>query len=788
MKNISKNKRFYVPEEKVSLKKKLKEDWYIPAVNFYIDFAISNNDKSNLKAYHKLMLGEINLKDKRYKYILNPLNFDDSDKKNYPGNLQNYDIISPIVMRYLGEYIKMPKNFVVTCINNDIETVRKEQENYEIEKLIVEAFKTELKKQGLPVEADENFNIEEKYKDFSENWDDNRSIEGQKILDYIRFRTDSDYIYTKCYYDWLVYGEFYTYRDVYRDTIIKEHVNVFEAYPISSSRDFVEDEDGFVRKVYMSIHKIIDRFRSDITSKELDYLLSLRDKSINSNGAITTDYTLFKNSVSDYYWDFVKDDVANGEFKLSDDYSLPVYHVMFKTLKPIKILTYLNGLGEEIQTEVNEDYKLNEEAGDIKLETEWINTIMECWRIGDYPYCIYIKPREVLVQRQEVNNSSACKLLYGGKKRLFPFMPNHSIVKTLEPYQILYNIIHLQRERAIAKNQGRIMIIPKGIISDDDEISQIEAIYFMQADGKLYVDESADNFALAVQALKQVDMSDAGYINDLTNILISIKEEAWESVAMNRQRFGQSYASDGKFTTEQAIIRASVGTVPITEIFNKAIEKDYEADLDTAKYAWVEVDGVKQLGSYINSEGNRAILSIVPKDFINSDLAVYVKNSAVEQEKIDEFRRLAFSAAQNGELEMAVEALDSADIGKLKNIIRRYNNAKRKAESKRLQSEQQIKQQEVQLELQKLHDKIKSDENITLIKEEGANTRKMLDVEIARLKYLESIGKEKEANEVRNNIEKLKLDLQAKKHEDNMEMKNKQLLLSNSESAQEGGA
>ena len=90
---------------------------------------------------------------------------------------------------------------------------------------------------------------------------------------------------------------------------------------------------------------------------------------------------------------------------------------------------------------------------------------------------LYIKPALAPVQRTLLNNERKNKLPFNGKLAPFDGMPSVSLLEILEPYQYLYNIIHYHRQMIIGRNLGKIIIIPKGLISDDEEVSLSISLY-----------------------------------------------------------------------------------------------------------------------------------------------------------------------------------------------------------------------------------------------------------------------------------------------------------------------
>jgi hypothetical protein len=334
-------------------------------------------------------------------------------------------------------------------------------------------------------------------------------------------------MYVNSYVDWLTAGQFYTYKDVRFDKVIAQSVSPLEYYPVLNGADYIEDTNMGMRKFKMSMHDIASYFRDVLELKDLKYIEDVILNIDYESGSMNLSNSIIADRYGNAY-EFFKDKYGNrgADISITDAEGLTdVYHYVFTTYTKIQILVYEDQLGKMHKKEVTADYKLNREAGDLHLEAEWVNEMWNGYRIGDEALGLYTIPQPITTQRHEVNNTANVKNPYGGKGFMYNGLMNPSIVKPLIPFQVIYNIIHYYREMAIAKNQGKILVLPKGLLIDDDQISQEEAVYYMKADGKLYVDETADGFNAAQQSIRQVDLSDSNYsADDDTAVLFHFAE------------------------------------------------------------------------------------------------------------------------------------------------------------------------------------------------------------------------------------------------------------------------
>lgn len=765
------------PNQRVSVHEKQQKRWYIPNGEFNIKYCESHNtDKDVIDTLYRAANGIIDVND--YNYVTNPFHATNPKLKQYPAKLRNHDIIQPILLRHLGEYLKADFKPIVGINNADVVSKKMEAKKAHMKPILDTVFADEMARAtdgavSLSAQTGENEqapNPKAVEEEFENSWKDERAIRGQAMLNYLRDELNLDHKYISNYVNWLTAGQYYSYTTVKNDKVYHVSVDPREAYPVLNGSEFIEDCNMFMRKYKMSLNDIGSYFRDELEQKDLEYVEQMMSDLNYERGSLSMSNAL----VSDRYgnaYEYFKGKYGNEGVDISvvdDEGLIDVYHTVWTTQTQIQILVYADNLGRMQKKEVTIDYKLDLEAGDLHLEKEWVNEMWEQTRIGDEALGLYTVPKPVATQRHEVNNTANVKCPYGGKAFMYEGLMNPSIVKPLLPYQVIYNVLYYHREMAIANNVGNILVMPKGLLVDDDEISQEEAVYYIKADKKLYVDETADNFSNAQQAIRSVNASDAEYIRTISEILAQTKEEAWDSVGMNRQRYGDTYASEGKGTQEQAIYRASMGTAPITEVFNQARYKDYMALIDNSKVAYLEDDNeAKTIGSYLNDEGRLEYLTIYPKEFLESEIGLYVASFTRDQEKIQQYKEVAFAASQNGAFELGLEAIEFENPHKLKEILKKWRLAEDKKEQQQQQAAQEAAQAEKEHELNMLQSKLDTEIEVAKIRASATVDAAAIKVEVTAMegdiRNNEQVSKEKiedAKNVSKERTEKYKTDSQ----------------------------
>lgn len=694
------------PSQRVSISEKNKPEWYANCIDFVIDAGLSCNDRNETEIMIKILHGEV--PDEFYKKTLNPYNSKKESHTRFPATLRNYDMTTGVVRRFISEYYKGVHEFEIGANNPDI-VINKEAK---LKKLVLElcqqAFVAEVQKNYKQAveqaqqsgqdpstinQEDVAPDMEEFIKNFEENYIDDESKQAQDVLDYIRDNTDDIVLYLSCISDYVAFGECFSYSDIRGSEIIKEHVPIIEAFPIPNGKQFVEDHDMFARRMKMSYQQIMDNFGDVLDDRDKAFLESHYAHPGNISSPIMLKYDQYFETYPDVCQKFSKEErelFKNTPVMISDLNTnlYDVWHVVWRGDGKEGILTYINEMGMETQEVVDETFEFNPQLGHINIEWVYTPQVYEGYRIGLRSTAIYpIKARAIAYNRKG-------KLPYNGLMEVLPGLGQFSIVKTLSPYQIFRNILFYHREMIIAKNKMMILLLPESLISDDPDTR----IYRMAADGTLIYNDEDDNGSVKAQQVRMISANLGNYITEITNLIESIKIDGREAVDMNEQRYGQINQSAGKAITDEAVSRSSMGSIVIFAMFDEFRKRDYDRDVDYAKLAYI--DGLDT--RFRDSEGRNRYVSLDVNSFIGSDYSTTVRNNEKERDKINQLKQWAFSAAQNGDLDMAIAAITNDNVSTIKNAVNKFMEIKRQHENDLKQADQQLEQMKEQFELQKI--------------------------------------------------------------------------------------
>ena len=691
---------YQFPQQRVSYAEKEKPEWYANCCDWIIGRAVGLRNHKDLVNRYKILHN--NIPDEFYKKILNPYNATNEKYRRFPATMRNYDLLNGIIRRYVSEYNKNPHEFIVGANNPEVVLGRDAKLREELNVLVQNAIAAEIQRSyaefinqgGDPQQFNpqEQINVEKFIEDFNNNYIDEISAQGQEILNVIKDITEDTLFYSKLYFDFVSFGECYSYGDVVGTKLIKRSVSPLDAYPIPNDNMFVEDFDMFAERRKLSLQQIIDEFDEYLTEKQRAFLTSYYGRGLDGT-PLELRFDQYMNYCEDICSKFTneerelfkKDPIMKRDFN-GDLFD--VWHVVWRGEVRKAIVTYVNEVGLITQRIELEDYQLNPSTGDLSIEYIYEPQVYESVRIGTRNDAIYpYKARAIAYDRNG-------KLPYNGLMELLPGFGRFSLIDLITPYQVFYNIVAYTREMAIAKNKMNILLIAKSLLGKNSE----ETIYRMIADGVLYIEDENDQGMLRAQQVRMLQAQNTDYIKYLTELLQEIDNSAKMTADMTPQRYGEIAQSSGKAVTQEAIARGSMGTVIIEFIMDCIRERDYARDMDYSKLAWI--DGLNT--SYRDENNKIKYISLNVNNHIYADYVIKAKNSIVEQEKLQQVRQLAFNASQNGDIKMALAAIEGDNIAKISKLISSFQEEKEKHEMALKEMDQQLAQMEQEFELRKI--------------------------------------------------------------------------------------
>ena len=641
-----------------------------------------------------------------YKAIFGTTNQDTGANQDfmYKAKLQNHNILMGIVKLLLGEFGTRSHEYETISLSPDDDIAK----NLGLTMLLKEYHKKKVLRDfnaitGLVSTEEEPLpDLDTLVNNYNTTFTDATLIKGQEALDFIKFYCDIDHKILDAFYDWVVTGGCYTYKDVINGQIVYEVVPRNELFVVDMKQGsrFVEDAATHIRRRIMTPFQILEMLQGEVDDEQLKHFESEVNNGYNEYNqqyAVTG-----RNGAMVPHSSYVDSNIPLTSYTNG----IEVFHVVYTSYKDVYFLTYLDDFGIQQEREVTADYVLQPQLGDIGISQEWYPCKIQGYKVMDY----FFKCGELEIDRADIDSKGNLKSLYNGIIERTRIGQINSIVKDGMVYQRTVNVLKFSMEKMINKNKGKVLVLPYGMVPRTKGISTAKQAYHMDATSVLWIDETTPNAAFAAQMIKVVDMSLNGIIKELSDLVVQTKNEYWEAIGMNAQRYSDVSQYAGKATTEQAIVRSAIITYELIRQFDKMLEKDYNGLLDLSKIAWI--NGIKE--PYIYSDGSRNIFEMNIDDanhHASSNYNVFVKDASLNTRGIEALRNNAQAMVQNGaSASMIPKLFTTNSTAKAGVLLEKMEKAQQLIAEQAAQSEheRQVQLQEMINEIEQVKNELKT--------------------------------------------------------------------------------
>jgi hypothetical protein len=641
-----------------------------------------------------------------YYYVMNPLNTSRPELKGYPTRMRNFPIIPPNVKLLVSEKTKRMFKFIVAAINSDLQSMQKELEKELITQAVLQQGINALIEQGVaeeeamqkPLTYDE---IAQK----SMNASDIMAELGQEALEYIRYAQEFEDKCEELAYHAIVTGFACTYRGVNNDEVDFQVVPPKEMRIMTNTTSrYIEDMEAVIRKYKMTAMDIMEKFEGveGFNDDVINRLLTRSGYNKNADGTYrisagtNTDLGKSYNTQSaGLLWK----NLFGTQGYIENDELFNVEHLVFTSFKKRGLVTGESFVSGPYEFYCDEDYKA---SSDEEVVWKWVKTKREMWIIDAD---IIVGSQELAFTRASMENPSEAKNPYNGIIIGTPHVDPISVVRHGIPYQIKHNIINWHIEKTLAKNRDKFLIMPLSLIPNKEGQDQDSTVYHIDASGILWVNDKKKDALQAMQAIKILDASLTDAIRQMVEYANSNRAEYDEMLGISRQRKGQTFASDAKGVTEEAIFRSTMMSEYLFNALDKLHKRDLQALIDFSQIAYIK--GKK--AAYVNSKNKIAYLQLNPEKHCFAKYSVFVVNSQKELEKKQKIDAMAFAYAQDPNVKKST----SAEVIMADNVSEAIHAMKRieaELDAKMGQAQEagaQAEQEKVNIELMKFEEEMK---------------------------------------------------------------------------------
>lgn len=718
------------------------------------------------KVNYDLFNNIINLKD--FEYVCRPYG---SEVGELPANMTNRDITSSKIKVLLGMEMKMPFSWRIVAVNEEA-TTRREQEEFSMIKeytinSVMQPIKQELElqsmaeTQGRELSEEEQRQIseqvakeletrtpEEVKKYMIREHQDPAEALAHQILEYIIRKENVKDKFNKAWKHALIAGEEIYWVGILNDEPRLKVINpLYFDYDKSPDLDYIEDGEWAVCEYRMTPSEIIASFGSELTTSEIDKI-----------------YGWIDNPTSEMY------DVNFHFHNTEEDeaYTIRVLHGTWKSLRKIGFLTYLDENGQEQLEIVDENYKLNLDAGDVKIEWEYIPETHEAWKIGSDIYA-YMRPTPG--QHKDLDTLWECKLPYIGAAYDNLNSQTTSLLDRIKAYQYFYNIIWYRLELLVASDKGKGVAININSVPKTAGIDIEKLMYFFNTSGILFLnpkEEGNRGQADVTNLVKEIDLSTAAKMQEYISMLEYINKQSGDAVGVNKQLEGSIGSDEAVTNTRQNIVQGSHIIQPYFELHNIIKGNALQSLLEVAKVAYST--GKSRKLPYILDDLSYNLLTVNQELLDSSTYGLFVSNSSKAHDAKELVQQLSQAALQNqrADLSDVIKVARSESIQEAEELLetserRKTEEAQRVEEMRGQQAQELEKMREAAAE--KAHEREKE---IIILKESERRETEIVKQTIFSMGYDENKDRDEDG---------IPDVLEVAKHGLNAEIQNRKLSL-----------
>ena len=736
------------------------------------------------KRNYDLYNGKFDKKD--LEYVTDPLNL--GGNAELPATLQYYDVVSPIFNLLLGEETKRAFSYVVRSVNEEAIGQKEEEKK----KAVVNYFQGLMQNavqgymqgkeqpqnpeamQQLMAEAQQNIPEELKriQKYFDYDFQDMNESTAHKLLTYFEKQQKLKSKFNKGWEDALIAGEeIYCVEEVSNEPIVR-NVNPLEFYCLlPHNSDLIDHADVIVEDTWMSVNTIIDNYYEDLTPSQIDKL----EKEHGNRTSMESSSMLNYPSVEKLYIQDREGEEGNVFNYYDQDGNIRVTKVVWKSMRKIGKLTYIDELGMKQETVVNENYKVEPGSGE-EIEYMWVNEYWEGTKLGEDIY-IHIRPRPN--QFRHMDNLSQCSSGYVGTVYNSNNSQSVSLMDRLVPWIYLYITMWYRLELAIAANQGKIALIDLSLVPDGWEVEKW--MYYAQSMKFGFVDsfnegkkgQSTGKLAGNISTQNKVlDMETGNHIQQHVQLLDFVEQKIHKLAGVTPQRMGAISTSELVGNTQRAVVQSSHITEKLFEVHNETKIRVLETLLNVSKDLY---KGKTKRFQYMTDELSNVVFSFQGDKIANSEYGLFVSNSAKDTMALEALKQLTHAALQNDQMSLS-------------DVISVYNsNSLADTRVKLKQSEEETRQrqsemQEQQLQMQK--QEAEAQRQFEIEKENREDARNAEDndtkLQIAQMNMQsKNMDRDLNNNQIRDDIDLAKLQLEREKLQVNKSLKERELNIKN---------
>lgn len=641
---------------------------------------------------------------------------------SFPAKMQNYPVALPKIDLLVGEEAKRQFDWKFVVTNRDAINEKDAQKSSILKAFIEE----EIRAEQEPNQQELAKRLQAKVDYISYDFQDIREKKANMIMKYYWTKEDFAKKFNDGFMDALIGGEENYCVDIEGNQPVLRKVNPLNVRAYRSGESpWLQDSDIIVEEGYYSLGNVVDRFYDELTPTQLKNLEN-RTLGKESDGSIINVRQNEPQVIPDGV--FMFEDGSMGDpysevgarlgTSFDNEGNILVSRVVWKSFRKVGVLTFFDEETGDIQkTIVDEKYKPNIDKGE-EIQWHWVGEWWETTVLGAGREAIYIKSKRRPSYRG-IGNISKSHSGYIGLAYNISGNKAMSLLDRMRPYQYLYNVLMYRTELAFAKSHGKIMRLPLHEIphgwSMDKYLSFAFgyniAVYdaFKEGNKGASLGKLAGNMQ---QNRHEIDLEMGSYIQQHIDMMLYIKEELGEISGVSKARQGQIHNRSAVGNVNREVTQSSHITEKWFKAHDLVKKMVMEVFLDTAIYTLEKNPLQSQVvvGDFMTET-----FQAFPEEFQQVTLGIMISDSSDDYELIQTLKQMTAQMVQAeqigfGELASIFTTKSISDMTrKIENAQKRRDEREERMNSEKVESDQQIAQQALQWEKDKLEAELNMD-------------------------------------------------------------------------------
>lgn len=648
--------------------------------------------------------------------------------------------------------------------------------------------------------------------------------------------------------------EFWHFRMLEDDYDVELWNPVTTFYHKSPSEKYISNAQ-FVGKIdIMTVADVLDTYGWNMTEEQIKSLQTkcISDIPMYAIGGYKNDGTLYDPTQS-FEWNTGEpsleyrrmvqgdtlsrtNDVVDEIFKeIEDDHPqnrhdmLRVTTAYWKSQRKVGRLTKIDASGVITTQIVTEDYNVTDEpvydntlfreksvrtlVSGEHIDWTWINQSWGGVKIGPNIMTMYghknatgfnaiylgitqnkIKPLKF--QFKGEHTLYGCKLPVEGRVFTDRNTRSMSLVDSMKPFQIAYNVVNNQIQDILMDELGTVILIdqntlPKHSMGEDWGQNNMAKAYVAMKDfSMLPLDTSIANTENAInfQHFQKLDMSQTERLLGRIKLAEYFRQQAFEQVGVSAQRMGQQLAARTSATEAE---QTQVGSYAQTEMHfvehcDQLMPRVHEMRTMLAQYYSATKPSVRL--QHTNCLDERTNLEIEGKDIMMRDINVFSTTKANHRRVLDMMKELAVrNNTTGGSIYDLGKILQADSIATMNTALKESEIKMQEAAERERQAQEEMAEKERQAHLEELkmkydHEMVlqesKNRANILITEIRSAGYGAMMDVDENKRSdfedYMDKIRESDEFNQTMG-LQEEKLELQRQSNADKVNLKREEL-------------